>query len=299
MRVRDILAAVLVSTIWGLAFVATKIGLESFSAPQLTVLRFVIACLPVFLVPRPRISWPLLIFIGLTLFTGQFLLLFLAYEAGIAAGLASVTQQTQAFVTVLLAAVVFAELPSLRQSAGMVVAFSGLFLIGLTIGADLPSLALVLALASAVSWAIGNILIKRAGSPEVFGLVVWASLVPPLPALALTGYVLSASPLTPALDQVTWQSLAAALYLGLIATTLAYVIWGRLLSRYPAATVAPFALIAPCVGVVASSLAFGEVFGLLRYTGMALILAGLAIIVLPRSWFGLRRAQAKPTDPRA
>ncbi len=299
MRVRDILAAVLVSTIWGLAFVATKIGLESFSAPQLTVLRFVIACLPVFLVPRPRISWPLLIFIGLTLFTGQFLLLFLAYEAGIAAGLASVTQQTQAFVTVLLAAVVFRELPSLRQSAGMVVAFSGLFLIGLTIGADLPSLALVLALASAVSWAIGNILIKRAGSPEVFGLVVWASLVPPLPALALTGYVLSASPLTPALDQVTWQSLAAALYLGLIATTLAYVIWGRLLSRYPAATVAPFALIAPCVGVVASSLAFGEVFGLLRYTGMALILAGLAIIVLPRSWFGLRRAQAKPTDPRA
>ena len=161
MRPRDIFSATLVSVIWGLAFVATKIGLDSFSAPQLTALRFLIACVPALFVARPQISWSLLILIGLTLFTGQFLLLFFAYEAGIAAGLASVTQQTQAFFTVILATIFLREIPTLRQSAGMIVAFAGLLMIGLTVDADLPLLALGLGLASALSWAVGNFLVKR------------------------------------------------------------------------------------------------------------------------------------------
>ena len=63
--------------------------------------------------------------------------------------------------------------------------------------------------------------------------------------------------------------------------TLAYAIWGGLLRRYPAATVAPFALLVPFVGAAASALVFGERFGPLRLAGMVLVLAGLAIIVAP------------------
>ena len=76
-----------VSVIWGLAFVFTKFGLESFSAAQLTVLRFAIAALPALFLPRPRIGWGLLVVTGLFLFTGQFLLLFFAYRAGMPPGL--------------------------------------------------------------------------------------------------------------------------------------------------------------------------------------------------------------------
>lgn len=287
MRTRDIFAAALVSAIWGLAFVATKIGLESFSASQLTVLRFLIACTPVLFVRRPQISWGLLILIGLTLFTGQFLLLFFAFKAGIAAGLASVTQQTQAFFTVMLAAVFLREIPTTRQTAGMITAFAGLLLIGLTVSLDLPLLALALALASAFSWAIGNILVKRVGDVQMFPLMVWLSLVPPLPAFLVSLTFDTDQSFVDALAGASWTSIAAAIYLGAIATIFAYVIWGDLLNRYSAAMVTPFALIAPCVGVVASSLAFGEVFGPVRYGGMALILLGLAIIVLP----GGRRAR--------
>jgi|SRR5215469_14955018 len=39
MRFRDTVLAALISVIWGLAFVATKLGLESFSAAELTALR--------------------------------------------------------------------------------------------------------------------------------------------------------------------------------------------------------------------------------------------------------------------
>jgi O-acetylserine/cysteine efflux transporter len=281
MKPADAALAVLVSVIWGLAFVATKIALESFSPPQLTALRFLIACLPALLLPRPRIPWHLLILIGLTLFTGQFLLLFFAFVNGLPPGVASVTQQMQAFFTVGLAAVFLGDVPTARQGAGMAIALAGLILIGLTVDAQLSVLGLALAMGGALSWAVGNVLVKRTGDTPMFALVAWLSLVPPIPALAVAAVYDQQPFLMAQLLAASWTSLAAALYLGAIATTLAYAIWGRLLARYSTALVAPFALVAPCVGVVGSALAFGELFGAVRSVGMLLILAGLAVIVLP------------------
>jgi O-acetylserine/cysteine efflux transporter len=280
----DMALAALTSVIWGLAFVFVKFGLESFSAPQLTALRFIIACLPALMLPRPPIPWAMLLVIGLTLFTGQFLLLFFAYAHGMPPGLASVTQQMQAFFTVLLAAFFLRDMPTLRQLIGMAVAFCGLGLIGLTTGGDLTVLALGLAVAGAFSWAVGNVLVKRTGNVPMLPFMVWLSIVPPLPALLVSSVYDPAPSLGSALLGASWLSIATAMYLGAIATILAYSIWGSLLARYPTAMVAPFALLAPCTGVMASALIFGERFGAMRYAGMALILTGLTIIVLPVQW---------------
>jgi O-acetylserine/cysteine efflux transporter len=281
MRVRDMGLAVLTSVIWGFAFVTYKFGLESFSAPQLTALRFMIACLPVLFVPRPKLPWSAIVLIGLTLFAGQFLLLFFAFALDMPAGLASVTQQTQAFFTVLLAAVFLREIPRLRQGVGMVIAFAGLVLIGLTTGADLKPAALGLALAAALSWAIGNILVKRTAGVPVFPLMAWCSLVAPWPVLLLSWLVDPQPSLIGAVMNASWPSIATALYLGTLATPIAYGMWSHLLQRYPASVVAPFALLSPATGILSSALILGEVFGPLRYAGMALILAGLAVIVWP------------------
>src|SRR5262245_29277028 len=281
MKPADAAMAVLTSVIWGFAFVATRLALDSFSPPQLTALRFLIACLPALLLPRPRIPWYLLILIGLTLFTGQFLLLFFAFTNGLPPGVASVTQQMQAFFTVGLAAVFLGDVPTVRQGVGMAIALAGLVLVGLSVNADLSVLGLALAMGGALSWAIGNVLVKRTGDTPMFALVAWLSLVPPIPALAVA-VVYDPQPfLLAQLLNASWMSLAAALYLGAIATTLAYAMWSRLLARYPTAMVAPFALIAPCVGVAGSALVFGEMFGTIRSVGMLLILGGLAVIVLP------------------
>jgi O-acetylserine/cysteine efflux transporter len=280
MRPRDMVLAALTSAIWGLAFVATKLGLDGFSAFQLTALRFLIAAVPVLVVPRPAVPWRMLVLIGLTLFAGQFLLLFLAFRNGMPPGLASVTQQSHVFLTVLLAALFLGERPDARQGVGMALAAGGLALIGLTVGADLPPLALGLALSGALSWAVGNILLKQARGIPMFPLVVWCSLVPPVPALLLSGLDRGSPSLVQALRSAPWTSLGGALYLGAVATS-AFAIWGGLLRRYPAPAVVPFALLAPCVGVLASAVVFGERFGPLRYAGMALIVAGLAVVVLP------------------
>jgi O-acetylserine/cysteine efflux transporter len=280
MLIRDMLLAALTSVIWGFGFVVAKIGLESFSATQMTALRFLMVGVFIVIVPRPKLPWPSLIAIGATLFAGQFMLLFLAFTHGMPPGLASVSQQIQAFFTVLLSAVFLRDIPGARQLIGMVIAFAGLALIAMTVGSDLNILGLGFAVAGAFSWAVGNVLVKRAPKVPMFPLVIWCSLVPPLPALVLS-YVYDQQPILEAAVTASWLSIGALFYSGFLAIAVAYAAWGHLLQRYPAAVVAPFSLLTPCTGVVASWLIFGEVFGPARFAGMALILCGLAIIVLP------------------
>jgi O-acetylserine/cysteine efflux transporter len=201
------------------------------------------------------------------------------------AGLASVTQQMQAFFTVLLAALVLGDTPTRRQMIGMVIAFVGIVLIGATTGSNLKLAVLGLALAAAFSWAIGNVLVKRTAGVPIFGLMVWCSLIPPLPSLMVSGLTGHGLPFPKAVTGASWASLGTALYLGTLATPIAYGMWGSLLRRYSTSVVAPFALLSPCTGVLASAFILGEVFTPLRYGGMALILAGLAIILSPVSLF--------------
>ena len=58
-------------------------------------------------------------------------------------------------------------------------------------------------------------------------------------------------------------------------------IWGDLLRRYPATTVAPFSLLVPFVGALSAAAVFGESFGPLRLAGMALVLLGLVLVARP------------------
>jgi O-acetylserine/cysteine efflux transporter len=171
-------------------------------------------------------------------------------------------------------------MPGARQLIGMAIAFAGLALIAMTVGSDLNLVGLGLAVAGAFSWAVGNVLVKRAPKVPMFPLVIWCSLVPPLPALLLSS-VYDQQSVVEAAVNASWLSIGALLYSGFLAIAVAYAAWGHLLQRYPAAVVAPFGLLTPCTGVVASKLIFGEVFSPARYAGMALILCGLAIIVLP------------------
>ena len=263
-----------------MAFVATRLALDSFSPAQLTALRFLVAAVPALVLARPPLAWSTLVAIGLTLYTGQFLLQFFAIANGVPPGLASLLVQTQALFTILFAAMVLRETPTPRQLSGVALAFAGLVLIVLTVGHDLTGVGFGLAMGSAISWGVGNVLLKRIRDVEMLDLVVWMSLVPPLPALALSLTIDGPTALVRSVASASWTGVASVLYLGLVATILAYAIWGQLLRRYPAATVTPFALLVPFVGASSSALVFGERFGALRLAGMALVLLGIGVIVL-------------------
>jgi O-acetylserine/cysteine efflux transporter len=226
------------------------------------------------------VSWPLLIAISATLFLGQFLAQAFGIAHGVPVGLASVIVQSQALFTVAFAVVAFGEAPTRMQALGIAVAACGLLMISGTVGYDFSVAAFAVLMISPVSFAVGNLLLRRARDVPMFDLFAWLCLASALPL----------APLTLIVDgpQTAWHSLAnmsltgavSILSIGAISTSIAYWLWGRLLRDHTAAQVAPFALLVPFVGAAASSIVFGERFGPLRLAGMLTVVCGIAIMLL-------------------
>jgi len=280
---RHILLALLVAAIWGINFSIIRIGLGSFPPLLLAALRFVIAAIPALFLPRPAVPWGRFVSIGLTLFFGQFALLFTGMALGMPAGLASVVLQSQAFLTILIAAAALGEKPTGRQVAGTLVAFAGLAVIAETAGgSDFTVIGLVLSLGAALCWAVGNVLLRGAGKVDMLAMVVWLSLIPPVPLLALSLLLDGPAVVGEALIAIDWKGAGAVLYIAVLSTILGFALWGQLLKRYPAATVAPFSLLVPIFGAASAAIMLGEHFGPIRIAGMTLILAGLIVTVVPR-----------------
>jgi O-acetylserine/cysteine efflux transporter len=288
MKPADICIAVLVAMIWGLAFVASRIALNELSPTLLTALRFTIAAVPCLFVRRPKVSWPILIAISFTLFLGQFLAQAYGIAHGVPVGLTSVIVQSQALFTVGFAAALFDERPSRMQTLGIAIAAAGLLMICGTVGYDFSVSAFLVLMISPISFAAGNLLLRRAQGVSMFDLATWLCLIAAVPLLALTLVNDGAQPTWHALSHMSLAVLLCMLGIGAISTCTAYWLWGRLLRDYTAAQVVPFALLVPFVGSAASSIIFGETFGPLRLAGMLTVIVGIAVMVLSK------RAQVLP-----
>ncbi|HEV2677591.1 MAG TPA: EamA family transporter [Aliidongia sp.] len=295
MRPIHLLWAIFITAIWGFNFVVIKVGLGSFPPLLLTALRFSFAAVPALFLERPAVPWRHLILTGSALFVGQYVLLFVAMSQGMPPGLASITLQVQVCFTMLLAVVTLGERPQLRQWAGAAVAFAGLAAIGSTVGGDVTSLGLGLTTLSALSWAGGNLLLKRMPKPQdgrpvkMLNLIVWLSLVPPLPCFALSLGFEGPARILDALANAGWVGFGSLFYIVALSTLVGFGIWGRLLSLYSASTVVPFSLLVPIFGAASAALVFHESFGPARLAGMALIMSGLAVASFPIGWLRLKR----------
>ena len=282
MKLADILIAILVAIIWGLAFVASRIALDEFSPELMTAMRFLIAAVPCLFVRKPKIAWSLLIAISFTLFLGQFLSQAYGIAHGVPVGLTSVVVQSQALFTIGLAALAFGERPTPVQTLGVLIAAVGLLMICGTVGYDFSVAAFGVLMIAPVSFAIGNLLLRGARGVPMFDLFAWLCLTSAVPLFALALAVDGPAPTWQAVIHMSLKGLMCLLVIGAISTSIAYWLWGRLLRDYPAAQVVPFALLVPFVGSAASSIVFGERFGPLRLAGMLTVIGGIAVMVLVR-----------------
>ncbi|MEH6564470.1 MAG: EamA family transporter [Halopseudomonas sp.] len=280
MPARDLGFAMLVILVWGLNFVVIKLGLDELPPMLLGALRFTLAAIPaVFFIRRPKIPLRWLLAYGLTISFGQFAFLFSAMSVGMPAGLASLVLQSQAFFTLLFAAMVLGERFRVHNLIGLLIAAAGLLLIGLNSGIGMTLAGFMLTICAAAMWAMGNIITKRVGQVDLVSLVVWGSLVPPLPFLAMSLLLEGPQRIGDALTNLSLQSVLALIYLAFGATLLGYSLWSRLLSRYPAAQVAPFSMLVPVIGLSSAALLLGEQLGQLQMFGALMVMGGLAVNV--------------------
>ncbi|AOB30457.1 acetylserine transporter [Bordetella sp. H567] len=290
---RDLALAFVVILAWGMNFVVIKVGLNGIPPMLLGGLRFLLAAVPaIFFVKRPAIPLRWLAAYGATISLGQFAFLFTAMAVGMPAGLASVVLQAQAFFTVALSALLLHERFRAHNAAGLIVAACGLALIGEQGGAGMTLMGFTLTLCAALMWGLGNIATKKAGKADMLGLVVWGSLIPPIPFFLLSWWLEGPDRIHAALVSVHGSSVFAVIYLSFIATLVGYGLWAWLMSRHPAAQVAPFSLLIPVIGLAAAAGLLGEIPTPPQIGGALLVMAGLVI-----NTFGGRRRAARADRP--
>ena len=238
------LQALLVMVIWGTNFVFIRVGLDELPPFTFALLRFVLAAFPLILfLPRPQVAWRYLAAFGFFIGFGQFGLLFWAMQDNISPGLASLVVQTQVFFTILLAAWMFSERVRPIQIAALIVSFAGISLIATHTDGSTTILGLIVVLVAAFSWSCGNLTIKKVGEVNMIAFLAWSSIfaIPPLFFMAwwLEGSELMVS----SIRQASLNSWLVVIWQTVGNTLIGYGLWNSLFHRYPAAVVAPWALL--------------------------------------------------------
>lgn len=288
MNLRHSALAVLVAVLWGVNFVAIDLGLHANGRdvpPLLFVaFRFLLVVFPFILfIRKPDVSWKAIIGVGLFMSAGQFGLLYLGMALGMPAGLASLVLQAQVLFTVLIAARFLGERPSRSQMLGVVLGLAGLGVVAVGRSAVAPILPLMIVLAAALSWAIGNVVARHSKAASGLGLVVWSGAVVPLPLAGLSLVVDGPDTVWATITDLQMPTILSAIYTAVFASLIGYGIWNRLLTLYPSSDVVPFTLLVPVVGMTAAWLVLNEIPTAPEIMGGLILLVGVATAVLGAS----------------
>jgi O-acetylserine/cysteine efflux transporter len=272
------LLGVAIAAVWGSNFVIIREGLEHLPPLLFAGLRFLLVFLAaLFFLRRPNLAWSELAAYGLFIGVGQFGLLFLAVDGLISPGLASLVAQTQVFFTIGLAIYFNGEKVAPIQWLALMLAASGLIVIGLNNDSETTLAGLFLMLGAALCWALGNMVARRAGRIDMVAYVGWSSLfaAPPLLLLSLVfegPEAISRGVMEADLGTwgaVIWQAVGNSLF--------GYAAWAWLLARHPAALVTPMALLVPVFGLATSFLWLGEPMPGWKIIAAGLVMTGLAL----------------------
>jgi O-acetylserine/cysteine efflux transporter len=273
MRPAHLALAVLVAAIWGLNFVVIEVGLDDFPPLLLSALRYALAALPLlFIGGMPAVPWRWVLAVATAIGVVKFSLLFIGMDVGMPAGLASLVLQAQALFTAVLATLLLRERIAGSQVLGLAVAFGGLALVAGGLGGVATPEGFALVIAAALAWGFGNLALKRAAPADPLRFMTTVCVVPPLPLLALSLAFEGPHEIGDAFAHADALGIGAVLYLAFAATTVGWGIWGGLMARYPASTVAPFSLLVPVFGLSFGALLLGE-----PVTGRDIAAAGLIL----------------------
>jgi O-acetylserine/cysteine efflux transporter len=252
----------------------------------LAAVRFFFAAVPlVFFIRPPQIPWRFVAAYGFAIGVCQFGLLFLGMKLGMSAGLSSLVIQVQVFFTIGLGIAFLGDRLATRNLVGALIAAAGIALLAaykMMSGATSTLIGFVLVLIAAVAWACGNVIAKRAAGDheaDMFALVVWSSLVPPLPLAVLSYLFEGGSDVWTVVIHASWVAWGSVLFLAWVATLFGFASWAALMHRYPTGLISPFALLVPVSGLASGALFLGESLAALQIIGGLLVFAGLIVNV--------------------
>ena len=281
MRPVDIVLAMMVAILWGVNFVAIKIGVMNIPPIFLMAVRFCLVA--VLLAPwlrhitRQQIL-PLLA-ITLTMSVGYFTLLFVGMHT-VPAGETTILVQSQVPLAAIMAMIFFRERLNGRKIVGILIG-----LLGVVVTVGLPQrsgelLGVTFVLLAAFLWALSSNQIRALGKIHPLTLNGFTSLCA-FPILWVIS--LKAEPgAWHVLPHISWMVIGALFFMVVISTIMCYSLWFALLARNPVSYIIPFIMLEPPAGLLTAHFVLGEPIYWHTVIGGVLCLLGLAFVTIQK-----------------
>jgi drug/metabolite transporter (DMT)-like permease len=279
-RSAALLAGAVATTVllWGSAFVGIRATLPALGYANLASGRLLLAAVTFAVLARPlnvsrpsRAQLPLLAALGATGYAGYQLLLS-AGEQTVPAGTSALLFAAAPVLAALLAQPILHERISARSWIGLVVSITGVAAVATTQGFSNHGIGgALLVLVAVTLYSLWMVLQKRAlATMTAIDVTVWATWLG-------TGFALPfASGLPHALTTAPASALTSLLLLGIVVTTVPFLLWTWTLARMQATGAAPLLLLISPAALLVAWLWLGEAPALTAVAGGALTLAGVA-----------------------
>jgi drug/metabolite transporter (DMT)-like permease len=273
------------SSIWGGMYVVVKHTVSVIPPLELVWMRYAIALITLIIIGlASKQNWHVsrqhLLLIGAISIIG-YVISIITQETGTMLSTAQmgaiITSTTPAFM-VLFASLILKERLTFKKSFSVSLATIGVMTIvgidEIDLSSTLGGLSLIIA---ALTWALMSVLIKRL--PTDYSQIVVTAYAVSIAVLVLTPFVLLRFP------QVTFNELArpdiwgGLLYLGIISTSLAFLLWNRGLQMLNASSGGLFFFFQPVVGTFLGWAILGETLSMTFWIGSVLILLGVLLAV--------------------
>ena len=278
----------LLSVLWGTAFMAIKAGLAFIPPVLFAAFRYDVAGIIMlgyvvstteYWRPRTQADW-LTVLIGATLVIALYNAFLFIGEQGVTSGIAAIVVAMNPILATVFSRLL---LPDERLDfVGVIGLLCGIIGVGLVAGPTTSTLlgsdtvATGFVFLAAVCVALGSVLVQRIdGDLSTEGMVVWSNA---LGAILL--HILSLALPSESLVNVdvTTSSLLAVVYLGVFASAVGYFIYFLLLDRLGAIEINLISYAAPVFAAASGWLVLGEQLEPLSIAGFLVIVAGFGLV---------------------
>lgn len=252
-----ILLAVFVMMIIGLSAVVSKIGLAEFPPMLFLLLRFCVVAPALLFIPKPRISWPMLIAITATLSVGHLLLVNLGLSLGASPGIFAILLQTGTLFAILSAYFLFQHRPTRYEIIGIAIGMIGIYWICATRRLETDLWAVLALIGAAAAWGLGYTLVKKAHAPSV-PTMAWTSILA-IPCMAIICALFEGKEMI--LSSIANASLTAwstVFFAGWVSMMGAGSILMYLMRTEKVSKVVPYNMLIPVFGCLASTIILNE-----------------------------------------
>jgi O-acetylserine/cysteine efflux transporter len=274
---KDIGLALSVPINWGMGFTLAKAGLGEFPPLFLMSMRFVLSAgVLLWFFPPPIGQLRAIFMVALVSATIQYGLTFTGLT-GLDASTAILLVQLEVPFGALLAAIFLNDKLGWKRTSGMALAFFGVSLI-----AGAPSIrnhlfSAFLVMSGALTWSIGQVMIKRMVTVTGFQLITWIAVFAG-PQMFISSLIVESGHLN-SLRNATIVGWGTVVYMGIVMTAFGYGIWYHLLKKYDVNQVMPFLLLLPVSSILGAVLFLGERPNIRTLIGGVFVIIGVAAIV--------------------